>query len=515
MGSPLQTKELMVELQSKGIRIDPGSGKGRQGGAGPANGRSLLFGKYQITVPTTGESVLKSPYALHEDGQKAVIYRYDEAVSEAGLIATPRFYALQTADGVPYQQIALLHGKDCLASTVIQNCSRWNKEERCKFCGIGTSFCDHNTVLVKTPQQLAEVAEAAMRLDGITHVTLTAGTTANPWHGIKHMGNCAHAIKEATGLPIHVQFEPVDDLGIYAYLKECGVDTIGMHLESFDQKVREHITPGKAKIPVSAYFEGFTEAVEVFGRNQVSTYIIIGLGEDRETTLAGCNRCIEMGVYPFVVPLRPVKGTAFADTNPPEPEIMIEIYNQVAETLSKNGLRARDSKAGCVRCGACSVLPAFEAETIPAGFIIKVAESEDELRQYKFVRREVFVREQGIFDEDDIDEHDLYSIPIIGIDSASKRVVGVVRCYPLGNGDWIGGRLAVLPGFRSGIGASLVRRAVEEVRNRGCRYFYAQIQKQNVRFFRRLGWSLTGKESVIRNVVHYEMQMVFSRQITN
>jgi putative N-acetyltransferase (TIGR04045 family) len=354
-----------------------------------------------------------------------------------------------------------------------------------------------------------------MRLDGVTHVTLTAGTTADPLMGIQHMGNCARAIKQATGLPVHVQFEPVDDLNVYTYLKDRGVDTVGMHLESFDQKVRERITPGKAKIPVSAYYEGFAKAVEVFGRNQVSTYIIIGLGEDYETTLAGCVCCIEMGVYPFVVPLRPVKGTAFADMTPPEPKKMTEIYSEVAKALANNGLRARDSKAGCVRCGACSVLPAFEKEEPSAQFVVKIAETDDELEQYYGIRREVFVQEQGIFDESDEDDHDEESIPIIGVDAVSGKVVGVVRCYPIGNGEWIGGRLAVLPGFRKGLGARLVRRAMVEVRNRGCRNFYAQIQEQNVKFFQRLGWSLSGGKSIFSGVVHYDMQVVFPEEITH
>jgi radical SAM protein (TIGR04043 family)/putative N-acetyltransferase (TIGR04045 family) len=507
MSSPLSTKELMVELQSKGIRLDQGSSKGRQGGAGPANGKGLVFGEYQITVPTAGDCVINSDYALREEGKKALILKNGEVIKEAELIGTPKFYALRTADGVPYNKIALLHGRDCLASTVIQTCSRWHDGERCQFCGIGTSLSEDNTVPVKTPKQLAKVAEAALRLDGVKHVTLTAGTTVNPLQGIKHLGDCAQAIKAATGLPVHVQFEPVNDLSIYRRLQDCGVDTVGMHLESFDQAVRERITPGKARVPLSTYFESFGKAVEVFGRNQVSTYIIIGLGENLTDTLAGCNRCIEMGVYPFVVPLRPVKGTPFADMAPPASPTMLEVYRHVAKALAKNGLESTAVKAGCVRCGACSALPAFEK----AEYLLKIAASEDELKQYYAVRQEVFVQEQGIFREKDQDDHDAESLPIIGIDPESGRVVGVVRCYPLGNGDWVGGRLAVLPAFRRGLGSRLVRQAMAEVQSRGCHNFYAQIQEQNVKFFQRLGWSLTGESSVLSGVVHYGMQVVFDR----
>ena len=62
-----------------------------------------------------------------------------------------------TADGVPYWQLALMH-LDSLASTVLQTCAYWGNEDQCRFCGIGVSLASGNTVLVKRPAQLAEVA---------------------------------------------------------------------------------------------------------------------------------------------------------------------------------------------------------------------------------------------------------------------------------------------------------------------------------------------------------------------
>lgn len=40
--------------------------------------------------------------------------------------------------------------------------------------------------------------------------------------------------------------------------------------------------PSKSQISLEVYFRAFEKAVSVFGRNQVSTYVIIGLGEDLE-----------------------------------------------------------------------------------------------------------------------------------------------------------------------------------------------------------------------------------------
>ena len=67
--------------------------------------------------------------------------------------------------------------------------------------------------------------------------------------------------------------------------------------------------PGKAQVSLDRYFEAFAAAVPVFGRGQVSTYILAGLGDSKEAILATCEKLIALGVYPFVVPFVPISGT--------------------------------------------------------------------------------------------------------------------------------------------------------------------------------------------------------------
>ena len=89
----------------------------------------------------------------------------------------PRFYDRATADGIPYWKIAVLHGRDVLATTVLQTCIRYqSRTKTCQFCAIGQSLAAGRTVERKTPEQLAEVAKAAVELDGVTHMVMTTGT---------------------------------------------------------------------------------------------------------------------------------------------------------------------------------------------------------------------------------------------------------------------------------------------------------------------------------------------------
>ena len=117
---------------------------------------------------------------------------------------------------------------------------------------------------------------------------------------------------------------------------------------------------GKAQCGVEGYFRSWERAVEVFGRGRVTTYVILGMGERPELIEEGCRRAIEMGVYPFVVPLRPVPGTLMADTPPPDARLRrLDLPLGVGDAR-RAGLDHVEAKAGCARCQACSGLSAWE-----------------------------------------------------------------------------------------------------------------------------------------------------------
>ncbi len=96
------------------------------------------------------------------------------------------------------------------------------------------------------------------------------------------------------------------DLAVLQDLYDAGARSIGIHVESLDDDVRRRLMPGKGSVPLAEYRAAWREAVRVFGWNQVSTYLLVGLGEDPDELVAGAAELIAMGVYPFVVPFRPL-----------------------------------------------------------------------------------------------------------------------------------------------------------------------------------------------------------------
>lgn len=362
---------LKVELQTLGVKLGDSQALAaiprRRGGAGPAEGITLMLDSGPVAVSTAHPLSQRSPFTLDHDGERFVLSddRTAEGVREiAGVVDAPSYSADKTADGVPFTKIARLHGDDCLASTVIQDCVYWGTESACRFCAIGTSLQDGTTVRRKSPAALAEVAAVAAS-GGVRHVTLTTGSSLTGEDEIDHLAACTRAIKAAVDLPVQVQIMParVESL---VKLREAGADTIGVHIETCDLDALALVAPVKARLGWNAYVECWGRAVEVFGRWQVVTYLLAGLGERTDRLLNGVERLCELGVYPHLVPLRPIPGSPLALAVPPSPQSMDRLYRDTADILRSAGGSWRMIMAGCGRCRACSALSDYEERSLGA-----------------------------------------------------------------------------------------------------------------------------------------------------
>jgi radical SAM protein (TIGR04043 family) len=347
--------ELSTELRSDlavcGVAVD--APVRRRAGAGPSDDGHVLLGGIGTALPI-------APTSKYRVSEGRLLLDGADLGLDAQPVRRPAFYDLRTADGIPYEQLARLHGADVLATTVVQTCIRYDEAERCRFCAIEESLRLGFTTAVKTPGQLAEVAEAAVRLDGVKQMVMTTGTSNGRDRGARHLARCVRAVLEAVpGLPIQVQCEPPADLETIQELKDAGAVSIGIHVESMDDTVRHTWMPGKGSVPMAEYRAAWREAVRVFGRNQVSTYLIIGLGESSDELVAGAAELIELGVYPFVVPFRPIAGTLAVDVDhavSPPAAVVTDVTSRVAALLQAAGMHGSDQAAGCAACGACSAL---------------------------------------------------------------------------------------------------------------------------------------------------------------
>jgi putative N-acetyltransferase (TIGR04045 family) len=136
-----------------------------------------------------------------------------------------------------------------------------------------------------------------------------------------------------------------------------------------------------------------------------------------------------------------------------------------------------------------------------------------DLARHLWIRRQVFVSEQGIFDRDDRDSRDDDPATAHVVGFFNGIAAGTVRLYPVcrepdGGVLWQGDRLAVLPGYRRHrIGGPLVRYAVRTAGQLGGSRMVAHVQLANVVFFQRLGWARIGEPEPYQGIPHQRMSI--------
>ncbi len=359
---------LLNEIQTQGIRLAGTADLTiREGGAGPTDHKAVTIFDTTIMVPVFSHSAKSSPFEVSIPSKMGIasLTKNGEKVTTIRFIEEPRFYKETSSDGIPFWKIARLHSKDVLATTVLQNCIRYKeKETSCQFCAIGESLKYDTTIAYKKPHQLAEVAKRAVELDGVSQFVMTTGTPASADRGAKILFESVAAVREVVDIPIQVQCEPPDDFQWFDLLKKAGASAIGMHLEAVSDRTRNKIMPGKAEVSLSYYFEAFKSAVAVFGRGNVSTYILAGLGDTQDEILEMSQQLIAIGVYPFVVPFVPIRNTPLENHKGPNKEFMHDILDPLAQALVKAKMTSDTLESGCAACGACSTLSTFEKKYV-------------------------------------------------------------------------------------------------------------------------------------------------------
>jgi radical SAM protein (TIGR04043 family) len=349
-------KALIDHYTNQGIEID----FGRRGGAGPLGGRYfLLENQTLVNVALWDKKERTNLYLGQKDKEYFHVYdgENNEFFCKLKLVPNPKYYdpSYTTSDGIPMKKIALVHGIDCLSSTIYQRCIYWACGEACKFCGIELSLQNDTTIEEKTYSQMNEVIAVAKKEGRCNHMTLTSGTDELDDKGANRYIQMLKGIKKSyPDLPLHIQIEPLKELTYLKQLKSAGADTIGIHLEILDDDLRKEITPGKYNIPYSLFKENWKYALNIFGRNQVDSFILTGFGESIDEFSTMIEPLISIGVIPFITPVRSIPGRgALPRTNPAD---LIEIYRRAAQLMKQFGVNPLENKAGCVKCGGCSAI---------------------------------------------------------------------------------------------------------------------------------------------------------------
>jgi radical SAM protein (TIGR04043 family) len=347
--------DLKVELLCNGARISEEGWSVYKRSAG----FQVFLDDLVVSIPAWGKYkrykyVENSPYLIKKEDSTWALYKDNEKLRDIIVYPRPAFYDRRTSDGVEMWRVFHVCGNNCLLTGVRQTCSYMKGGKQCKFCGTIFNPRYEGRLDRKTPAQLAEAAEEGLK-EGMKDVMLSSGVTKTPDVGVYDIAEAARAIKERVDVQIQAEVAVPKDVSILNEFSDC-IDSISMNVETLDQKVRQEACPDKSQILYEDYFKAFELSLDLFGKNQVNSWLIAGIGESDKSIIEGAKKLAEAGVYPFLVALRPTKFTAFETRTPPTPERLGRLSMKVADIVKDAGLHPKENKAGCVRCSACSAV---------------------------------------------------------------------------------------------------------------------------------------------------------------
>ena len=167
-------------------------------------------------------------------------------------------------------------------------------------------------------------------------------------------------IREALpDVPIGV--EPyVDRLEQIDALRDAGADEIKLNIETYDREIFSKVC---GELDLDWVLEAISHAVDVFGRGNVTSNVIFGMGESDEVLLQGVEDLARRGCVAVLRPLRlndmnrQAMEEALGPLPPTGPDRLLRMAEEHKRILRENGLDTRQIRTMCPECGCCDIVP--------------------------------------------------------------------------------------------------------------------------------------------------------------
>lgn len=136
-------------------------------------------------------------------------------------------------------------------------------------------------------------------------------------------------------------------------LKEAGTSEIRLNLETYNIKLAKYLMPHK---DINEILHSLELAVHIFGKEKVSSNIIIGLGETDNDILDGINRLAEMGILSTLYPYDPL-GLPDEIFKRPSANRIYNLAIEHKKILENHHLDPLNAKTMCCACAASHLYP--------------------------------------------------------------------------------------------------------------------------------------------------------------
>jgi len=133
-------------------------------------------------------------------------------------------------------------------------------------------------------------------------------------------------IHSRSNVPISLSSPPFTKAQ-FKELAQAGADRISIALDAATEQLFNKVKGAQTQsfYKWKQQHQALKEAVEVFGKNQVYTHLIVGLGETEKQIIETIQQCTDQGIIPSLFAFTPIQGTTLEDM----PQPSLETYRRI------------------------------------------------------------------------------------------------------------------------------------------------------------------------------------------
>lgn len=259
------------------------------------------------------------------------------------------------------ERVVIIKGDDVIASGVLErplcHCPEQAYITLSEKCVYDCQFCPLPKLQggIKSSAKVQQMVAEAYATGELKAISLTSGVAVSPEKEVERMASIVKQLAHKYDLPIGVSVYPTKDSSEELY--SAGASEVKYNVGTMDPELFRRFCP---HLSLHEVLDALENAVNIFGRNRVSSNLIIGLGENDETIRKGIMYLTGRCIIPILRP-RPI-STYFSRNTPgnvnrPDAERLLKLGGMLRDMLDRQSLCVDKSRTMCLFCTGCDLTP--------------------------------------------------------------------------------------------------------------------------------------------------------------
>lgn len=259
------------------------------------------------------------------------------------------------------EQVIVIEGDDVIARGMLEHplchCPEQAYIMLSEKCVYNCEFCPLPKLQggIKSSAKVQQMVAEAYATGELKAISLTSGVAVSPEKEVERMAGIVKQLSRKYDLPIGVSVYPTKDSSEELY--SAGACEVKYNVGTMDPELFRRFCP---HLSLHEVLDALENAVNIFGRNRVSSNLIIGLGESDETIRKGIVYLTGRCIIPILRP-RPISSCSsrnnLGDENRPDAARLLRLGAMLRDMLNRQSLCVDKARTMCLLCTGCDLTP--------------------------------------------------------------------------------------------------------------------------------------------------------------